>query len=211
MKIKKLLTLFLAGVGLVTSLGLSSCGVNGSGTGNTGGCSSETCGGDVSINLDAINDYLKNDPQWETMNKQGNKMTLIPFTHINGPKAEWNFFAFVNFERKIGFDYYRYQVTYLSCTCRSNKVNYWQTAYVELSIPGSGNINDVILRKLSFDVDGTGEYLAGFWGDSGALHDINYTGITYLHTMDIQLNQAVKQLLIKILFGELIQKILQKI
>ncbi len=143
---------------LVAILGLTSCGVNGTGAG--GG----SCGGD--LNLDAINEYLLNDPTWANMNNNGNKMTLIPFTHINGPKAEWQFFAFVNFEYNARF-YYKYQVTYLSCTCRSAEVNYWQTAYVELTVPSSGNRDDIVLKKLSFDNDGNGHYIAGFWGDSG--------------------------------------------
>lgn len=162
---KKLLTF------LVVLLGLTSCGVNGSGDG-TG-----SCGGD--LDLDAINEYFETDPYWANMNANGNKVTLIPFTHINGPKVEWDFFALVNFEYDATY-YYKYQVTYLSCTCRSADVNYWQTAYVELSVPASGAADDVKLRTLSFDVDGTGHYLGGFWGDSGVNgYDINGTGMTY--------------------------------
>lgn len=173
---------------LIMVLGLTSCGVNGSKVESSSGdvnsgdpsqseCTDGACGGN--LDLDAINNYLLTDPTWGNMNSNGNKMTLIPFTHINGPKAEWNFFAFVNFEYNARF-YYKYQVTYLSCTCRSAEVNYWQTAYVELSVPSSGDINDVKLRKLSFENDGTGHYIAGFWGDSGVNgHDINGSGITY--------------------------------
>lgn len=176
---------------LVTILGLTSCGVNGSGTlnsnnsnnsnnnGNTASNSSNSaCGG--TIDLEAINDYLENDPYWKNMNDYGNKMTLIPFTHINGPKIEWNFFAFVNFEFDATY-FYKYQVTYLSCTCRDPDVNYWQTAYVELSIPGSGKIEDVKLRTLSFEKDGdNGHYIAGFWGDSGTNgNKITGSDVTY--------------------------------
>lgn len=179
MKLKKVL------LTLAMILGLTSCGINGTKpnseveSSNTSECTDGVCGGNLELNLDAINEYLATDPNWATMNKMGNKMTLIPFTHINGPKAEWNFFAFVNFEYNARF-YYKYQVTYLSCTCRSAEVNYWQTAYVELTCPDSGDINDVQLQMLSFDKDGSGEYLAGFWGDSGVNgHDINGSGITY--------------------------------
>ena len=31
----------------------------------------------------------------------------------------------------------------------------------------SGNADDIILKNISFDVDDTGHYLGGFWGDSG--------------------------------------------
>ena len=183
MKMKKVL------LALSMILGLTSCGINGTkpsqnpsdvGSSNTSECTDDVCGGDVELNLDVINDYLENDPYWSDLNVNGNKVTLIPFKHINGPKVEWDFFALVNFEYDMT-SYYKYQVTYLSCTCRSNDVNYWQTAYVELSCPKSGNVDDVKLRKLSFDQDGTGDYLAGFWGDSGVGHAIpgSLNNVTY--------------------------------
>ena len=187
MKIKKIL------LSLSMILGLISCGVNGTGgatnnpssdAGNgettSSECNDGVCGGDLELNLDAINDYLANDPNWALMNENGNKVALIPFTHINGPKAEWNFFALVNFEYNSDYVFYKYQVTYLSCTCRTSDINYWQTAYVELSCPLSGKVDDVVLRRLSFDYDGTGQYLAGFWGDSGVTHAIpGSKNITY--------------------------------
>lgn len=177
---KKFLTL------LVALLGLTSCGVNGSNSGNTTNDNNTSAGGacGAKIDLDAINDYFSNDPTWLNLNSNGNKVTLIPFTHINGPKAEWNFFAMVNFEYDASF-FYKYQVTYLSCTCRSAEVNYWQTAYVELTVPDSGQLEDVKLKRLSFDNDGTGHYLGGFWGDSGVNgYDINGSGITYQDIKD---------------------------
>lgn len=181
---------------LLVTASVTSCGVNGSGkpsSGNTsenggsseGGENCGTCTG-TEIDLDAINEYFYTNDHWADMtgpSGNGNKVTLIPFTHINGPKAEWNFFAIVNFE--YGFmNYYKYQVTYLSCTCRAQEVNYWQTAYVELSIPASGDINDVQLISLSFENDdgkkGEGHYIAGFWGDSGTNgHDIEGSGVYY--------------------------------
>lgn len=138
---------------------LASCGVNGT-CNESGACG----GGD--LDLDYVNEYFENDPQWKFLNLKGNKVTLIPFTHINGPKDEWAFFGIVNYEYDA-IDYFKYQVTYLSCTCRAPEVNYWQTAYVELSVPQSGNADDIELQMLSFEKDGTGHYNAGFWGDSG--------------------------------------------
>ena len=174
MKMKKIL------LALAMVLGLTSCGINGTkpntssseaGTlPSTSECTDGVCGGDLELNLDAINDYIANDPQWNDMLVKGDKVALIPFTHINGPRAQWNFFAIVHFQKKVG-SYYRYQVTYLSCTCRSSQVNYWQTAYVELTRPSK--LEDVKLKKLTFDYDGTGDYLAGFWGDSGVTHPID--------------------------------------
>ena len=174
MKLKKVL------LALVMILGLTSCGVNGSkpssnpsdigGNPTTSECTDGVCGGDLELNLDAINEYLAKDPYWNDMLVKGDKVALIPFTHINGHRAEWNFFAIINFQKKVG-SYYRYQVTYLSCTCRSSQVNYWQTAYVELTRPST--LEEIKLKKLSFDYDGTGDYLAGFWGDSGVTHAID--------------------------------------
>lgn len=57
-------------------------------------------------------------------------------------------------------------MTYVSCTCRESSVNYWTTAYIELSLPESGLLDDSEIVFLSFDQDSTGNYTAGFWGDS---------------------------------------------
>lgn len=165
---------------LAMILGLTSCGVNGSCNGD-GPCE----GGAGSMSLDAINKYFETDPYWSNMNANGNKVTLIPFTHINGPKIEWEFFGIVNYE--FNYDYgYKYQVTYLSCTCRTKDINYWQTAFIDLSTPVSGNADDIVLKNISFDIDDTGHYLAGFWGDSGTNgHYIDGSkGITYENIRD---------------------------
>lgn len=130
----------------------------------------ETCtqGGDMT--LEDLNKML-NDKVNMNMNK-ANTVAIIPFNHVNGPGDEWKFYALVNFQYEdIMEGYVKYQVTYLSCTCRTADVNYWQTAYIELDLPESGVANDVKLRKLSFDKDGTGHYLAGFWGDSSPILD----------------------------------------
>ena len=94
-----------------------------------------------------------------------NAVAVVPIMHIDGPKRESDFYAFINFKYK-GRDYIKYQITYLSCTCRAAYVNYWQTMYIELSLPESGSKDDVVVRFVSFDKDPSGEYNAGFWGDS---------------------------------------------
>ena len=113
--------------------------------GNEDACSS--VGGDMT--LEDINNYLNDDT---VANMEfGNVVAVIPFNHINGPREEWKFFALVNFMYKeLTENYVKYQVTFLSCTCRSANVNYWSTAYVELTIPDSGSVEDTVLRKLSF-------------------------------------------------------------
>ena len=92
----------------------------------------------------------------------------------DGPRNETNFYAFVNF-KYVARNYIKYQITYLSCTCRSADVNYWQTAYVELTLPDSKDIKDSEVRFLSFDQDSAGHYLGGFWGDSNP----KPAGVTY--------------------------------
>lgn len=125
-------------------------------------------GGDMT--LEDLNEMLNDSTN---MNMDfANPVAIIPFRHVNGPGNEWKFYALINFQyRDRAENYVKYQVTYLSCTCRSADVNYWQTAYIEMDIPESGEANDIVLRKLSFDKDGTDHYIAGFWGDSSPILD----------------------------------------
>ncbi len=84
----------------------------------------------------------------------------MPFTHLNGHGDETTKNAYILFEYKLR-DYVKYQVTYLSCTCRNADVNYWQVAYVEIDL----NTNELL--TISFGHDGEdGHYTAGMWGDS---------------------------------------------
>jgi len=125
------------------------------------------------ITLEQVNEFL-NTSAGLGPGSIGNAVKVIPHAHIDGPKNETPFYAFVNF-KYTARDYIKYQVTYLSCTCRSADVNYWQTAYIELSLPGSKKIEDAEVVTLSFDEDSTGHYLGGFWGDSNPTP----AGITY--------------------------------
>lgn len=116
------------------------------------------------LDLDAINEYLNTSADLGE-GTIGNAVAIIPIDHVNGPREESAFYAFVNFKYEAR-NYIKYQVTYLSCTCRSADVNYWMTAYVELTLPDSKDINDAEVRYLSFDRDSQDKYTAGFWGDS---------------------------------------------
>lgn len=119
---------------------------------------------DEELTLEVINEFLNNSADMGP-GSIANAIAIIPIAHIDGPKNESKFFAFVNFKYKAR-DYIKYQITYLSCTCRAASVNYWQTAYVELTMPESKNADDVVVKFFSFDRDPSGEYLGGFWGDS---------------------------------------------
>lgn len=124
---------------------------------DAGVCSAE-------VDLDTINEYLNTSADMGE-GTVANAVAIIPIDHINGPREEHSFYAFVNF-KYVARSYIKYQITYLSCTCRSADVNYWMTAYVEMTLPESGKIEDAKIRTLSFDQDAEGHYLAGFWGDS---------------------------------------------
>lgn len=125
------------------------------------------------INLEEVNEFL-NTSAGLGPGSIGNVVQVIPHAHIDGPKNETPFYAFVNF-KYTARDYIKYQVTYLSCTCRSADVNFWQTAYIELSLPSSKKIEDAEVVTLSFDKDSTNHYLGGFWGDSNPTP----AGVTY--------------------------------
>jgi hypothetical protein len=88
---------------------------------------------------------------------------LVFFDHIDGHgNVTEDQPAFVLFEEEM-LGFVKYQITYLSCTCRGSDVNYWQVAYVEIST------NDNSIQKISFNSDSdTAEhvYTAGMWGDS---------------------------------------------
>ena len=116
------------------------------------------------LSLGDVNEFLNSSAKLGEGSK-ANQVAVIPFDHIDGPKEEDLFYAFVPF-KYVARSYIKYQVTFISCTCRSADVNLWTTAYVELTLPSSGKIEDAAVRTLSFDADSTGRFLGGFWGDS---------------------------------------------
>ncbi|MBQ7888880.1 MAG: FMN-binding protein [Erysipelotrichaceae bacterium] len=129
------------------------------------GLVSAEAGGCETLTLDSINEFLNTSADMGE-GTVANAVALIPINHVNGPRDEHDFYAFVNY-KYTARKYIKYQITYLSCTCRSADVNYWMTAYVELTLPESGKLEDSEVKVLSFDYDGpNGHYLAGYWGDS---------------------------------------------
>ena len=119
---------------------------------------------DSELSIEQVNDFLNNSGGLGP-NGIGNVVAVIPHDHIDGPKNETPFYAFVNFKYRAR-DFIKYQVKYLSCTCREASVNMWQTMYVELTLPSSKDPNDVKIKFLSFEKDSTGQYNGGNWGDS---------------------------------------------
>ena len=76
-----------------------------------------------------------------------NSRAALPFNHIDGPKEEDMFYAFVPF-KYVARSYIKYQVTFISCTCRSADVNVWSTAYLELTTPSSGKASSRMTNTL---------------------------------------------------------------
>ena len=122
------------------------------------------CSDGSELSLEQINEFLNTSADMGP-GSIANTVAIVPIDHIDGPRNESKFYAFVHYKYKAR-DYIKYQITYLSCTCRAASVNYWQTAYVELSLPESKGADDVLVNFLSFDKDPNGEYNGGFWGDS---------------------------------------------
>lgn len=129
--------------------------------------------GNSEITLEDVNEFLNTSADIGP-GSVANPVEVIPFSHIDGPKNNSDLYAFVNFQYE-GRDFVKYQVSYVSCTCRPAAVNYWQTAYVELSLPDSKNPDDIILRNISFDKDPSGDYNGGLWADSNPTP----AGVTY--------------------------------
>ncbi|MCF7925376.1 MAG: hypothetical protein K9L26_02480 [Candidatus Izimaplasma sp.] len=95
---------------------------------------------------------------------------MVPFTHINGHGEETDKYGYILYEFEVR-DYVKYQITYLSCTCRPADFNYWQVMFIEVN----KFTNDI--RKISFGYDDETSdhpYTAGMWGDS----DPTPTGMT---------------------------------
>ena len=121
----------------------------------------------MAITLDEVNEFLNKSAGLGEGSK-ANPVAIIPIHHIDGPHNEDLFYGFVSFKYQAR-GYMKYQVTFISCTCRSADVNYWTTAYVDLTLPESGLLDDAAIRTLSFGPDGTQRYAAGFWGDSNPI------------------------------------------
>lgn len=89
--------------------------------------------------------------------------SILYYDHINGHGTiTEDHLAYLLFEEEM-LGYVKYQVSYLSCTCRNSDVNYWQVMYIEIST------TDNSIQRISFDSDketGAHTYTAGMWGDS---------------------------------------------
>lgn len=150
---KKLVLLFVA---LFVVLTLSAC---------EDLCVGPECLGEISANPD------DNEDPDDTTNPDTSSDQAMMYTHINGHGEETEKTAFILFEVEVR-DYVKYQVAYLSCTCRDKVVNYWNVMYIEI------NKYSQDVRTLTFGPDGeSGHYTPGTWGDSSG--DPNQNGVTF--------------------------------
>ncbi len=78
--------------------------------------------------------------------------------HLSGPRVETTRPVAVLFEFDL-IGYTKYQISYLSCGCRSIENCYQQVTYVELTDEG-------VIQYISFDEDSNEHYTAAMWGDS---------------------------------------------
>lgn len=88
---------------------------------------------------------------------------ILFYDHINGHgDVVEDHVAYLLFEEEMqGF--VKYQVAYLSCTCRPADVNFWQVMYIEVN-----KFTDDV-KVISFtqdDPSSSHPYTAGLWGDS---------------------------------------------
>lgn len=97
------------------------------------------------------------------------KIQLLQFPHLDGYGNEVMRDMPILFEYEMR-DFVKYQVAYVSCTCRAPRVNYWSIAFFTVS-----KVTGEVL-SLTFSDDDTEGYLAGVWGDSDPIPG---TGKTY--------------------------------
>ncbi len=86
----------------------------------------------------------------------GGAEMLLPFTHIDGFGTPTDNIGWIAWEFEA-IDFVKYQVAYVSCTCRPDSINKRSLLYVEVNKGGTGGKT----RKVWFD----------FWGDSQAMPD----------------------------------------
>lgn len=97
---------------------------------------------------------------------QAGGFTLLPYTHYASGGVEDELTAVVLFENKNS-TFTRYQVAYVSCTCRDAASNYRSVMYVEL-LNNKDTADEAKIRQLLFTQNEG--YAVGFWGDSNPIH-----------------------------------------
>lgn len=81
---------------------------------------------------------------------------ILPYTHIDGFGTPSDQVAWLSWEFEA-LDFVKYQIDYISCTCRPDSINKQSLLYVEIAKGGTGGK----IRKVWFD----------YWGDSPYMPD----------------------------------------
>lgn len=118
----------------------------------------------LSVSLVACGEEENNDSDLNTTS-----LTTLQFPHLDGHGHEGLRDMPILFEYEMR-DYIKYQVAFVACTCRAPKDNFWSVAYIDID----KNTGEILY--ISFDVDSSGHYNAGVWGDSDP---IPVTFVTY--------------------------------
>jgi len=134
-------------------------------------CADDSTGEDINNDTDNPTEGVENNNETDETDCPEVEINenILSFPHLDGYGHVVNRDAYLLFEYEMR-DYVKYQIAYVACTCRAPEVNYWKVAYVELGL------EDFDIQKISFSEDGTGNYTAGFWGDSDP---IPTNGLTY--------------------------------
>lgn len=115
----------------------------------------------------ACDDSSENDDN-EGEELENGQIEVLSFPHLDGYGKVVERDMPILFEYEMR-DYVKYQVAFVSCTCRPAKVDYWSVVYYEID----KNTGEVL--TMSFDEDGEGKYTAGLWGDSDPIPEVNLT------------------------------------
>ena len=95
-------------------------------------------------------------------------MTILRFPHLDGHGSEIMKDMPILFEYEMR-EYVKYQVSFVACTCRAPRDNFWSVAYFDIH-KETGEI-----LYMSFDEDSSGHYQAGVWGDSSPIPETDLT------------------------------------
>lgn len=81
---------------------------------------------------------------------------ILPYTHVDGFGNPSDQVAWISWEFEA-LEFVKYQIDYISCTCRPDSINKQSLLYVEVAKGGTGGK----IRKVWFD----------YWGDSPYMPD----------------------------------------
>lgn len=89
---------------------------------------------------------------------------ILFYDHINGHgHVVENELGYILFEYEMR-DFVKYQVSYLSCTCRNPDINYYNVMYIEIN-KSTNTVREITFGPV-YDVSTGHDYYPATWGDS---------------------------------------------